>query len=75
MLNQYSREANLLLLFDYNVVKDYRTSAVKGVMTAGEALCRMLRHIELTFDAVSDRTLAVTVLHGKQDRPCRSDDE
>jgi iron complex outermembrane receptor protein len=60
-LNEFSRQSNLQLLFDYNVVRGRRTRAVSGDYEPTAALRQMLAGTGLVFDFVNDRTLAVTL--------------
>jgi outer membrane receptor protein involved in Fe transport len=61
-LNEFSRQASLQLLFDYNIVRGRRTRAISGEYVAPAALAKMLADTGLVFDFVNDRTLAVTVV-------------
>jgi iron complex outermembrane recepter protein len=63
-LNEFSRQSNLQLLFDYSVVRGRRTHAVTGDLPAAAALHRMLQDTGLTFDFVNDRTLSIAVADG-----------
>jgi outer membrane receptor protein involved in Fe transport len=58
-LTEFSRQAHLQLLFDYNVVKGHLTQPLEGRFTAPEALNRLLANTDLEFDFVNERTLAV----------------
>jgi len=59
-LNQFSRQANLQLLFDMKVVLRRHTAAVHGEMDPIVALCRMLVDTGLVFNAVNSRTFVIT---------------
>ena len=59
-LTEFSRQAHLQLLFDYNVVKGHTTKPLDGTYQPAEALQRLLANTDLEFDFVNDRTLAVT---------------
>ena len=59
-LNEFSRQADVQVLFDFNVVKGLKTRAVKGELDASEALTTMLTGTKLAFDFVNDHTLTVT---------------
>ena len=59
-LTEFSRQAHLQLLFDYNVVKGHTTKPLDGTYQPTEALQRLLANSDLEFDFVNDRTLAVT---------------
>ena len=58
-LTEFSRQARLQLLFDYNVVKGHTTKPLDGVLQPAEALRRLLANSDLEFDFVNERTLAV----------------
>ena len=60
MLNEFSRQSDLQVLFDFNILRGMRTHAVDGELDASAALQTMLKGTTLTFDFVNDRTLAVT---------------
>lgn len=58
-LNEYSRQAGLQVLFDFNVVRGRLTRAIAGDLDPDRALTAMLAGSGLVFDLVNDRTLAV----------------
>jgi iron complex outermembrane receptor protein len=58
-LTEFSRQARLQLLFDYNVVKGHKTKPLDGTLTPAAALRRLLADTDLDFDFVNERTLAV----------------
>jgi iron complex outermembrane recepter protein len=58
-LTEFSRQARLQLLFDYNVVKGHKTKPLDGTLTPATALRRLLADTDLDFDFVNERTLAV----------------
>jgi hypothetical protein len=58
-LTDFSRQAHLQLLFDYNVVIGHATPPLDGTYTPTEALHRLLGNTDLQFDFVNERTLAV----------------
>ncbi len=58
-LAQFSRQAGLQLLFDYEAVQGVHTRAVHGAFEAEEALERMLGGTNLTFAFVNDRTVSI----------------
>jgi outer membrane receptor protein involved in Fe transport len=58
-LTEFSRQARLQLLFDYNVVKGHQTKPLDGTLTPAAALRRLLADTDLDFDFVNERTLAV----------------
>src|SRR5882757_6140111 len=60
MLNEFSRQSDLQVLFDFNILRGLKTRAVTGDLDASTALTSMLKGTNLVFDFVNDRTLAVT---------------
>ena len=60
MLNEFSRQSDLQVLFDFNILRGMKTRAVTGDFDASTALTSMLEGTNLVFDFVNDRTLAVT---------------
>jgi outer membrane receptor protein involved in Fe transport len=60
MLNEYSRQSDAQVLFDFNLLRSSKTGAVKGTYSANDAIKRMLRGSGLVFDWVNDHTIAVT---------------
>lgn len=58
-LTEFSRQARLQLLFDYNVVKGHTTKSLDGLFAPAEALRQLLANSDLDFDFVNERTLAV----------------
>jgi iron complex outermembrane receptor protein len=58
-LTEFSRQARLQLLFDYNVVKGHTTKPLDGLFPPAEALEQLLANTDLDFDFVNERTLAV----------------
>ena len=58
-LTEFSRQARLQLLFDYNVVKGHTTKPLDGLFAPAEALQQLLANTDLDFDFVNERTLAV----------------
>jgi iron complex outermembrane receptor protein len=59
-LNEFSRQAHVQLLWDFNVVKGRVTQAVDGLYEPRDALRHMLGNTGLVFAVVNERTLAVT---------------
>jgi len=59
-LNEFSRQADLQVLFDFTVLKGVSTRGVSGDLDASEALASMLAGTDLMFDFVNDHTLAIT---------------
>jgi len=60
MLNEFSRQSDLQVLFDFNLLRGLKTHAVNGDLDPSTALTSMLEGTNLMFDFVNDRTLAVT---------------
>jgi iron complex outermembrane receptor protein len=60
MLNEFSRQSDLQVLFDFNILRGMKTHAVSGNIDPSTALKTMLKGTNLVFDFVNDRTLAVT---------------
>lgn len=58
-LTEFSRQARLQLLFDFNVVKGHLTKPLDGMFKPVEALRTLLANSDLDFDFVNDHTLAV----------------
>jgi iron complex outermembrane recepter protein len=59
-LTEFSRQARLQLLFDYNLIKGHPTKALNGVYEPSEGLRRLLADTDLVFEFVNSRTLTVT---------------
>ncbi|HET9391226.1 MAG TPA: TonB-dependent receptor [Steroidobacteraceae bacterium] len=59
MLNEFSRQSELQVLFDFNLLRGLKTRAVHGDLDASDALRAMLAGTNLVFDFVNARTLAV----------------
>src|SRR3954452_2592371 len=60
MLNEFSRQSDMQVLFDFNILKGMKTRAVTGDFETSDALTAMLKGTNLGFDFVNERTLAVT---------------
>lgn len=60
MLNEFSRQSDLQVGFDFNIVRGITTREVKGDLDPAVALKSMLRGTNLKFDFVNDHTLAIT---------------
>jgi hypothetical protein len=58
-LAEFSRQAHLQLLFDYEAVQGVQTQAVHGALEAEEALKVMLGGTHLTFAFVNHRTVSI----------------
>ena len=61
MLNEFSRQSDLQVLFDFNLLRGLKTRAVTGDFDSSTALKLMFEGTDLVFDFVNERTLAVTV--------------
>ena len=59
-LNEFSRQANLQVIFDFNAVRGHISRPINGAMTPRLALETMLEGTGFEFNYVNDRTLAVT---------------
>ena len=60
MLNEFSRQSDMQVLFDFNILRGMKTRAVNGEFDVSDALTAMLKGTNLGFDFVNDHTLAVT---------------
>jgi iron complex outermembrane receptor protein len=58
-LAEFSAQAGLQLLFDYDAVQGLRTRAVNGRMRVKDALGRLLTGTGLTYEIVNERTISV----------------
>jgi len=58
-LSQFSTQARLQVLFDYQVVQGIRTQPVSGQLRVADALGRMLAGTGLGFRVVNDRTISI----------------
>ena len=58
-LTEFSTQAALQLMFDYNVVKGHLTKPLDGKFKPADALRTLLAGTDLEFDFVNERTLAV----------------
>ena len=59
-LNEFSRQANLQILFDFAALRGRQTHAVAGMLPPAEALKSMLTDTGLSAQDVNERTLAIT---------------
>jgi iron complex outermembrane recepter protein len=59
-LNEFGRQADVQLLFDFTQAKGLRTNGVTGRLEPMEALRRLLRGVPLEWYWANDRTLAIT---------------
>src|SRR3954453_14308917 len=59
MLNEFSRQSDMQVLFDFNILRGMKTHAVTGEFDVSDALTSMLKGTNLGFDFVNDHTLAV----------------
>jgi iron complex outermembrane recepter protein len=57
---EWSRQAGKQLLFDYDVVRQYRTEAIKGKFDPIDSLLRMTHGTDLVASQVNDRTYSLT---------------
>ncbi len=60
-LNEFGRQADVQLLFDFTQVKGLRTHGVTGRLEPMEALRQLLSGLPLTWHWANNRTLAITV--------------
>jgi iron complex outermembrane recepter protein len=58
-LSEFSVQADLQLLFDYDAVQGIRTQPVSGRMRVTDALGRMLSGTGLTYEIINERTISV----------------
>src|ERR1700722_2512080 len=75
LLNEFSRQADIQVLFDFEALKDRQTEAVHGRYSPAEALKIMLRGMGLGFDFVNERTISIFPegeSHSRSDRRPRS---
>src|SRR5215470_17739284 len=49
MLNEFSRQSDMQVLFDFNILRGMKTRAVSGDLDASTALKAMLKGTNLTF--------------------------
>jgi iron complex outermembrane receptor protein len=84
MLNEFSRQSDMQVLFDFNLLKGMKTRAVTGDLDVSDALTALLKGTDLGFDFVNDHTLAVTpkkpsmfskLWHRAKTRSKRGDDD
>jgi hypothetical protein len=59
-LNEFSREANKQVLYDFNVLRNRQTRAVEGMLQPSEALKSMLKGTGLVARNVNELTVAIT---------------
>jgi hypothetical protein len=59
-LNEFSRQANKQVLFDYAVLRTRQTRGVEGMLQPSEALRSMLKDTGLVARDVNELTLAIT---------------
>jgi hypothetical protein len=60
-LNEFSRQSDLQVLYDYLIVKELTTKRVYGEFDPSQALERLLDGTSLAFDFVNERTIAITL--------------
>lgn len=70
-LNEFSRQANIQLLFDSDAVRSFQTQAVSGDLEVADALAQLLGGTSLVFEFVNERTVAV-MLRGARPRSQRT---
>jgi hypothetical protein len=58
-LNEFSRQSNLQVLFDFTALRDRQTPAVEGMLRPEEALNTMLLGMGLVFRYVNENTVAI----------------
>jgi hypothetical protein len=58
-LNEFSRQANKRVLFDYSVLRTRQTRAVEGMLQPSEALGSMLKDTGLVARDVNELTVAI----------------
>ena len=58
-LHQFSRQAMVQTLYDFDSVGNRVTHAVRGLMEPGDALARMLADTGLVFEFVNERAVAI----------------
>ena len=58
-LSQFSTQARLQVLFDYQLVQGIRTQPVSGRLRVADALGRLLAGTCLGFEVVNDRTISI----------------
>jgi iron complex outermembrane receptor protein len=58
-LAQFSEQARLQLLFDYDAVQGIRTQPVSGSLRVADALGRLLTGTGLTFEVINERTISI----------------
>ena len=65
-LKEFARQAKLQTLFDYRLVRNLRTQAVRGDFEADEALRQMLAGTGLRFERINERTVAISSERDRQ---------
>ena len=58
-LNEFSRQANKQVLYDFNVLRTRQTHAVEGMLEPSAALRSMLKGTGLVADNVNELTVAI----------------
>ena len=58
-LAQFSEQAHLQLLFDFDAVQGIRTQPVDGHLRVTDALGRLLNGTGLTFEVINERTISI----------------
>lgn len=60
-LNEFSRQSDVQVLFDFVVINQLLTHSIKGEMEVDEALEALLSDTDMTYDYVNTRTVAVVL--------------
>ena len=58
-LNEFSRQADVQVLFDFGALRGRQTLAVMGSLPPEQALASMLKNTGLVYAYVNDRTVAI----------------
>ncbi|HKT73481.1 MAG TPA: STN domain-containing protein, partial [Steroidobacteraceae bacterium] len=69
MLNEFSRQSNLQVLFDFNLLRGIRTHEVHGVLEPSAALATMLADTKLVVEFVNERTVTVSAQPEEHAKP------
>jgi iron complex outermembrane receptor protein len=65
-LNEFSEQAGLMLLFDFETLMRVKSRAINGSYTPVEALQKMLEGTGVVYTWLNDRTLSVQVKEGNR---------
>lgn len=66
-LKEFIRQSGLQLVFEFDVVRDHKTRAIKGEFEAADALRAMLAGTGLVFQFVNERTVTISRKDGSAD--------